>query len=131
MSIHNLKVLMHQVFLTDNLFDSLQSLPNKDLGRVFKTIQQIKKDPSNPGLKLHRIIESPDDHFWTVRVSNDARIVLYKKENLILICHADKHDEAYEWAKRRKVSGDAKSNSAKIVSLDEYEIQKRKHTVCI
>ncbi len=117
---------MHQVFLTDNLFDSLQSLPNKDLGRVFKTIQQIKKDPSNPGLKLHRIIESPDDHFWTVRVSNDARIVLYKKENLILICHADKHDEAYEWAKRRKVSGDAKSNSAKIVSLDEYEIQKRK-----
>ena len=37
---------MHQVFLTDNLFDSLQSLPNKDLGRVFKTIQQIKKDPS-------------------------------------------------------------------------------------
>ena len=117
---------MHQVFLTDNLFDSLQSLPNKDLGRVFKTIQQIKKNPSNPGLKLHRIVESPDDHFWTVRVSNDARIVLYKKENLILICHADKHDEAYEWAKRRRVSSDTKSNSAKIVSLDEYETKKRK-----
>ena len=28
--------------------------------------------------------------------------------------------------KTQKVSGDAKSNSAKIVSLDEYEIQKEK-----
>ena len=69
---------MHQVFLTDNLFDSLQSLPNKDLGRVLKHSTN-KKDPSNPGLKLHKIIESPDDHFWTMS-SNDARIVLFKKK---------------------------------------------------
>ena len=120
---------MHQVFLTNNLFDSLLSLPNKDIGRVLKTIQQIKKDPSNPGLKLHRITESPDDNFWTVRISNDARIVLHKKDDSILICHADKHDAAYDWAKRRRVSGDTKNNSAKIVSLEDLAIQKRQSPV--
>lgn len=118
---------MHQVFLTNNLFDSLLSLPNKEIGRVVKTIQQIKKDPSNPGLKLHRVIESPDDNFWTVRVSNDARIVLHKKDDSILICHADKHDEAYDWAKRRSISGNTKDNSAKIVSQDDFNIVKRKN----
>ena len=120
---------MHQVFLTKNLFDSLLSLPNREIGRVVKTIQQIEKDPSNPGLKLHRVTESPDDNFWTVRVSNDARIVLHKKDDSILICHADKHDAAYDWAKRRRVSKDAKNNSAKIVSLEDFAIQKRKTPV--
>ena len=117
---------MHQVFLTDNLFDSLLSLPKNERDKALKTIQQIKKDPSNPGLKLHRIIESPDDHFWTARISQDARIVLYKKDDFLLICHADKHDEAYAWAKRRRVSEDAKNHSAKIVSIDDYAFQKRK-----
>ena len=52
------------------------------------------------------------------------QIVLYK-ENLILICHVDKHDEAYEWAKRRRVSSDTKSNSAKLYHLMNTKQKKK------
>jgi len=118
---------MHQVLLADNLFVSLLSLPKKEMAKVLKTIQQIKNDPSNPKLRLERIKESPDKNFWSTRVSDDARIVLHKKDDVFLICHADKHDEAYDWAKRRRIKEDFKNHSAKIVSLDDYAIQKRKN----
>ena len=54
---------MESVYFVNDFFDSLCSLRDKDKTRAIKTIQQIKLDPSNPGLKLHRIVESPDDNF--------------------------------------------------------------------
>ena len=117
---------MHQVFLHNNFLNSLLSIP-REIPRVSKAVDQIISNPSNPGLQFHRITESQDNNFWSVRVAKDARLILHIKNDVILICHADKHDPAYEWARRRKLTGDVINKSAKIISLEGISIKEKKN----
>ena len=67
---------MHQVFLHNNFLNSLLSIP-REIPRVSKAVDQIISNPSNPGLQFHRITESQDNNFWSVRVAKDARLILH------------------------------------------------------
>ncbi|MGP1684874.1 MAG: UvrD-helicase domain-containing protein, partial [Giesbergeria sp.] len=68
---------------------------------------------------LHRIEQSKDKHFWSVRAGSDIRIVLHKTHASLLLCYVDHHDKAYDWAARRKLETHPSTGAAQLVEVRE------------
>jgi mRNA-degrading endonuclease RelE of RelBE toxin-antitoxin system len=73
---------------------ALRKLPAPGQKQAKLTAFDLQMDPRGNGLQMHRIEKSPG--FWSVRVSGDIRIILYKDGETTLLAYVDHHDEAYE-----------------------------------
>ena len=44
-----------------------------------------------------------DPDFWSARVNLDLRIILHGAGENVVLCYVDRHDDADQWAERRKL----------------------------
>jgi len=105
--------------IADSFQAALQKLPAQDQKAVKTTVFDLQMDPSQPGLQLHRIDNSKDPNFWSVRVSRDIRLIVHKTEDSFLVCYVDHHDDAYAWAARRRIETHPRTGAAQIVEVRE------------
>ena len=77
--------------------------------------------PSRIGrdLQFHRIDNSKDPNFWSVRVSRDIRIIVHKTGASLLLAYVGHHDDAYRWAERRRIETHPKTGALQIVEIRE------------
>jgi mRNA-degrading endonuclease RelE of RelBE toxin-antitoxin system len=99
--------------------DSLAKLTGDEQKAVKVTAFELQMNPVNPGMKLHRIDKTKDPNFWSARVSRDLRLIVHKTEANFLLCYVDHHDDAYQWAVRRKIERHPKTGAAQIVEVRE------------
>ncbi len=105
--------------LADTFQSALAKLSNDEQKAVKLTVFDLQQDPSNPGLKLHRIDKSKDPNFWSVRVNRDVRLIIHKTQSSFLIAYVDHHDDAYKWAERRRIDMHPRTGAAQIVEVRE------------
>src|SRR5271166_2792229 len=105
--------------IADTFTDALARLPASDQKAVKTSAFDLQTNPLHPGLQLHRIDKSKDEHFWSVRVSRDIRIIVHKTEASMLLAYVDHHDKAYAWATRRRIEAHPKTGAVQIVEVRE------------
>src|SRR6202021_717604 len=76
-------------------------------------------NPAHPGLQFHKLDKAKDHNFWSVRVSSNLRLIVHKTGTSLLLCYVGHHDEAYEWAERRKLETHPKTGAAQLVEIRE------------
>jgi ABC-type cobalamin transport system ATPase subunit len=59
--------------ISDTFTDSLAQLTGQEQKAVKTTAFDLQLDPANPGMRLHRIDNSRDPNFWSIRVNSDIR----------------------------------------------------------
>ena len=99
--------------------DSLARLTGHEQKAVKTTAFDLQLDPAHPGLQFHKLDRSRDPNFWSVRVSRDVRIIVHRTRNSLLLCYVDHHDNAYQWAERRKLDTHPKTGAAQLVEVRE------------
>ena len=105
--------------LADSFSKALSKLTNEEQKAVKLTVFDLQQDPSNPGFKFHRIDQSKDPNFWSVRVNRDIRLVIHKTDDGLLIAYVAHHDDAYKWAERRRIDTHPRTGAAQIVEIRE------------
>jgi superfamily I DNA/RNA helicase/mRNA-degrading endonuclease RelE of RelBE toxin-antitoxin system len=105
--------------ISDTFTSSLARLTNEEQKQVKTTVFDLQLDPTNPGLQFHRIDKSRDEHFWSVRAGRDIRVIVHKTNSSFLVCYVGHHDNAYDWAERRKIEEHPKTGAAQIVEVRE------------
>ena len=105
--------------IADTFTDSLARLTGDEQKAVKTTAFDLQLDPVNPGMSLHKLDQAKDKNFWSVRVTNDIRLIVHKTSGSLLLCYVDHHDKAYEWAKRRKLETHPKTGAAQLVEIRE------------
>ncbi len=71
---------------------------------------------------MHKVEQSKDKDFWSVRVSSDIRLIVHRTATSFLLCYVDHHDKAYKWAERRKLEVHPTTGAAQWVEIRErYE----------
>jgi len=105
--------------IADTFTDSLGRLTGDEQKSVKTTAFDLQLNPTNPGMSFHKLDKAKDKNFWSVRVSQDIRLIVHKTENSLLLCYVDHHDRAYHWAERRKVEIHPKTGAAQLVELRE------------
>jgi UvrD/REP helicase N-terminal domain len=108
-----------EFLIADTFTDSLTRLTNEEQKAVKTTAFDLQVDPSAPGLRFHRLDKAKDKRFWSVRVSEDIRLIVHRDDRSVLLCYADHHDAAYAWAERRKVETHPKTGAAQLVEIRE------------
>lgn len=105
--------------IADTFTDALARLPAPEQKAVKTSAFDLQTNPDNPGLQMHRIDQSKDRNFWSVRVSRDIRIIIHKTEASVLLAYVDHHDKAYQWAERRRIEAHPKTGAVQIVEVRE------------
>lgn len=112
-----------QFRISDTFTDSLSRLTSDEQKAIKITAFDLQQNPASPGLKFHRIEKSKDKHFWSVRVGSDLRLIVHKTESSFLLCYADHHDKAYQWAERRRLETHPSTGAAQWVEIRERVVE--------
>src|ERR1700678_2308280 len=105
--------------IADTFTDALARLPAPGQKAVKTSAFDLQMNPQHPGLQMHRIDNSRDRNFWSVRVNSDVRIIVHKTEASLLLAYVDHHDRAYAWAARRRIEAHPKTGAVQIVEVRE------------
>ncbi len=105
--------------ISDTFTDSLAKLTNDEQKAVKTTAFDLQMNPANPGMQFHKLDKARDTNFWSVRVSRDIRLIVHKTDSSLLLCYVDHHDQAYQWAERRKLEIHPKTGAAQLVQIRE------------
>lgn len=107
------------VLIASSFTKSLDKLTAQEQAQAKITAFDIQQNPESPGLSLHRIDRARDPNFWSARVNRDIRIVLHKANGTTLLAFVAHHDDAYDWAMRRKLDRHPRTGAAQIVEIRE------------
>jgi len=105
--------------IASSFTDSLAKLTAQEQKAVKTTAFDLQMDPANPGMQFHRIEHAKDPNFWSVRVSSDLRLIVHRTGKSLMLCYVDHHDDAYDWARRRRLETHPKTGAAQLVELRE------------
>jgi len=108
-----------QFRIADTFTDSLARLTGQEQKAVKTTAFDLQLDPANPGLRFHKLDRAKDPRFWSVRVSKDLRIIVHRTDASLLLCYVGHHDDAYQWAERRKLEIHPTTGAAQLVEIRE------------
>jgi hypothetical protein len=110
-------------FAIANTFQkALQKLESKDAAAAKLAKQSafdFQMNPARSGFSFERLNKSKDPNFWSLRVSDGIRIIAHRSPDLVTMCYVDRHDEAYQWAERRRFEVHPETGAAQIVEIRE------------
>jgi len=78
--------------IADTFTDSLARLTGQEQKAVKTTAFDLQLDPTNPGMRFHKLDRAKDPNFWSVRVNADIRLIVHKTASSLLLCYAGHHD---------------------------------------
>jgi UvrD-like helicase C-terminal domain/AAA domain len=105
--------------IADTFTTALAKLSAQEQKAAKTAAFDLQLDPARPGLQFHRIDKAKDANFWSIRVNADIRIIVHKTASSFLLCYVDHHDEAYDWATRRRIEAHPKTGAIQIVEVRE------------
>jgi mRNA-degrading endonuclease RelE of RelBE toxin-antitoxin system len=105
--------------IADTFTDSLARLMGDEQKAVKTTAFDLQLNPTSPGMSFHKLDKARDKNFWSVRVNSDIRLIVHKSETSLLLCYVGHHDNAYDWAEKRKLETHPKTGAAQLVEIRE------------
>jgi mRNA-degrading endonuclease RelE of RelBE toxin-antitoxin system len=108
-----------QFRIADTFTDSLARLTGDEQKAVKNTAFDLQLNPATPGMSFHKLAKAKDKRFWSVRVSNNVRLIVHRTSDSLLLCYVDHHDKAYAWAECRKLETHPTTGAAQLVEIRE------------
>jgi hypothetical protein len=105
--------------IADTFTESLGRLTGDEQKSVKTTAFDLQLNPAHPSLQFHKLERARDRRFWSIRVSSDIRLIVHRSEDSLLLCYVGHHDDAYNWAERRKLETHPKTGAAQLVEIRE------------
>src|SRR5260221_3231042 len=99
--------------------DSPARLSGEEQKAVKTTAFDLQLNPAKPGMQFHKLDKAKDKNFWSVRVSSDLRLIVHKVQSSLLLCYVGHHDNAYQWAERRRLETHPRTGAAQLVEIRE------------
>jgi mRNA-degrading endonuclease RelE of RelBE toxin-antitoxin system len=108
-----------EFLIADTFTNSLARLTGDEQKAVKTTAFDLQINPANPGMSFHKLDKAKDKNFWSVRVNRDIRLIVHRSDSSLLLCYVGHHDNAYDWAERRKLGTHPATGAAQLVELRE------------
>ena len=88
--------------MSSDFLEAYAFLPKPQQRKVRTLITQFTADPTSPGLNYERVQAA--DNLRSLRIDKAYRAIVLKPDSgsVHLMLWADKHDEAYDWARRHR-----------------------------
>jgi len=100
-------------------YDSYSKLTGEEKKAVWSTNFELQRYPASLPKGSHKIDQAKDKNFWSVRVSDNIRMIVHRLDDSLLLCYVAHHENAYKWAERRKIETHPKTGAAQLVEVRE------------
>jgi hypothetical protein len=112
------------VALSNDFFKAFGRLPEKARGKVASFISKFRANPRSPGLNYERIEGGKDPLIRSIRVDQDIRCIVRAPDqgDTYVLLWIDKHDDAYQWARRRTCHVNRVSGALQVVDVEAAEL---------
>ena len=111
-----------KVALSKNLMGAVFNLPRNIRNKFMDFMNKFLNDPRSPGIHYEKIADGVDKKMFSVRIDDTYRGIVAHQGEAYLLLWVDHHDEAYEWARRRKCEIDPDSGMINIYDVREVDM---------
>lgn len=93
-----------RVAISTDFLSAFAALPRGIQGKVTEFINKFRNNPKSPGINFEKIENGSDKKICSVRIDDTYRGILVRQEEtgVYLLLWVDHHDEAYQWAARKR-----------------------------
>lgn len=112
----NTKVAISSDFLT-----AFAKLPRKTQGKVTEFVNKFRNNPTAPGINYEKLNNGVDKKIYSVRIDDTYRgiVVRQPETGVYLLLWVDHHDEAYQWAARKKCEVNSKTGTIQVFDVQD------------
>ena len=92
------------VAISQDFFNAFAVLPKSKQNRVMEFLSKFRSNPEANGFNYEKIQNASDPNMRSVRIDDAYRAILIREDsaNVYLLLWVDHHDEAYDWAVRKR-----------------------------
>ena len=111
-----------KVALSQDFLARMSKFPSKIQSQIIKWSVQFQSDPTASGINYEKI-RGKDPNLRSVRINQDWRGIVFKPSNgnVYVLLYVDKHDDAYDWAKNRKILVNPENGSLQVVLTEAFD----------
>lgn len=111
----SIKVAISSDFLT-----AFARLPRQVQGKVTEFVNKFRTNPLSPGINYEKLNSGIDKKIYSVRIDDTYRgiVVRQQETGVYLLLWVDHHDEAYQWAARKRCEVNPKTGAIQV-----YDVQ--------
>ena len=113
------------VAISSDFLTAYALLPKQILNKIQNFIVRFISNPKSPGINFEKIFDAADRNLRSVRIDDTYRGILLMPENgnVFVLLWVDHHDEAYEWARRKRCLVDMATGALQIFTVvDKLQI---------
>ncbi|MES9889883.1 MAG: UvrD-helicase domain-containing protein [Candidatus Thiodiazotropha sp.] len=95
-----------KIIVSNDVIKRMTRLPNTVQSKALEFMLKFQTDPRSPGINYERINAARDKNLRSVRIDKAYRGIIFQapQNNVFIWLHVDKHDDAYDWAVKHKMS---------------------------
>lgn len=110
----NIKVAISSDFLT-----AFARLPRQVQGKVTEFVNKFRNNPMSPGINYEKLNSGIDKKIFSVRIDDTYRgiVVRQQETGVYLLLWVDHHDEAYQWAARKRCEVNPKTGAIQVFDV--------------
>ncbi len=111
----------YTVAISSDFLSAFAALPKAKQGRVMDFVSKFRSNPMAPGMNYEKINDSYDKNMRSVRIDDTYRAIIMREDKVFLLLWVDHHDEAYEWARRKRCMLNHTTGSIQIFDASSTE----------
>jgi superfamily I DNA/RNA helicase len=119
-----------KVAISADFLTAFAVLPRKVQGKVTEFINKFRNNPRASGINYEKIWDGFDNKICSVRIDDTYRgiVVRHEESGVYLLLWVDHHDEAYEWARRKRCEVNPRSGAIQVFDVQECISEKIQQT---
>ena len=108
-----------KVAISSDFLTAFARLPRSIQGKVTEFINKFRNDPTSPGINYEKISKGVDKKIYSVRIDDTYRGIVVREQEtgVYLLLWVDHHDEAYDWASRKRCEVNPKTGAVQIFDV--------------
>jgi len=117
--------LSPKIAMSDDFLKSFAKIPRQNQQAVLTFVAKFRQNPLAKGINYERINDAADANMRSVRINDNLRGIILKPETGDVYCllWVDRHDDAYQWARRHRVAIHPDVGSLQVYAVQEVQFQ--------
>lgn len=111
------------VAISSDFLTAFAALPRQTQGKVTEFINKFRNNPKSAGINYEKIHDAADKNICSVRIDDTYRGIVVRQEGsgVYLLLWVDHHDEAYDWARRKKCEINPLTGSVQVFDIQPID----------
>ena len=108
-----------KVAISSDFLTAFARLPRNIQGKVTVFLNKFRIDPLSPGINYEKLTKGIDKKIYSVRIDDTYRGIVAREPEtgVFLLLWVDHHDEAYDWAARKRCEVNKKTGTIQIFDV--------------